>query len=225
MKIKVMVVEDNQSLNKSIINMLKKEKYEAYGALDIESAEDTFLKEKPHIILLDIMLPHGYGYELIKFFRRHNDCRIIMLTALSDHKSKSLCYEEGADDYITKPFDLYELLYKLNAVKRRIFQNLKEISVGDINFSLDTHKLTCRDKSIVIQPSQIRLLKLLYDRYLENSYVDKDEIFEDTCDEINERGRIQTLVARLRKNLLYVESKSINLETIYGKGYRFNVEE
>lgn len=225
MKIKVLVVEDILSLNRSIVNMLKKEDYKAFGILDMETAKEAFLDERPHIILLDIMLPQGYGYELITFFRKHYNSWIIMLTALDDEKSKRICYENGADDYITKPFDLHELLYKLNAIKRRIYLNLKECQIGDITFNTDTNKLTCKEKTIAIQPSQMRFLKLIYDKYREDSYLDKASVFDWASEEVNETGRLQTLVARLRKNLSYIGCEMIDIETIYGKGYRIVVEQ
>jgi DNA-binding response OmpR family regulator len=224
MKIKVLVVEDRLSLNRSIVNMLNKEDYIAFSALDMDTAKETFLNEKPHIVLLDIMLPQGYGYNLITFFRKYHDSWILMVTALDDEQSKRICFENGADDYITKPFDLYELLYKLKAIKRRISMNLKECQIGDITFNTNTNKITCKEKTIVIQPSQMKFLKLIYDKYLENSYVNKFEAFDKVGKNINETGRLQTLVARLRKNLFYIGSEQIDIETIYGKGYRIIVE-
>lgn len=224
MRIKVLVVEDNVSLNKSIINMLEKEKYTAFGVQDMDQAREMYVKEKPHIILLDIMLPQGRGYELIKFFLKDHDSRIIMLTALDDRESKRICYENGADDYITKPFDLHELLYKLNAIKKRILTSSPEFNIGDISFNTENNKLSCGSKTIVIQPSQIRFLKLLYEKHLENSFVDKAEGFEGSSSDLNEASRLQTLVARLRKNLSYIGSGQIDIETIYGKGYRIIIK-
>lgn len=224
MKIKVLVIEDQPSLNRSMVNMLRKEGYEAYGSLDITDAKETFVQKAPDIVLLDVMLPQGYGYELIHFFRRRQNSHIIMLTALGDDKSKRVCYESGADDYITKPFDMHELLYKLRAISRRVHLEQSEYQVGDIQVNTITNRLACNGKAISVQPSQVRLLTLLFHKYLEEDYVSKDEAFEEACQEVNDTGRLQTLVARLRKNLGYVGSKQLDIETLYGKGYRLTVE-
>lgn len=224
MQIKILVIEDNLSLNQSIVNMLTREGYISFGSTNINDAKEIFTKEKPHIILLDIMLPNDNGYDLIPFFRNERDTRILMLTALDDEQSKRISYEKGADDYITKPFDLYELIYKLNAIRRRILANSDVYHVGDIEFNTESFRLTCKEKSIIIQPSQMRFLKQLYMKYLEKSYVNKSEIIDGYSEDIDESSRIQTLVARLRKNIYYVESKQIEIETIYGKGYKLIVK-
>lgn len=223
MHIRVLVVEDKLSLNQSIVNMLRKEGYTAFGVTDMISAKEIFLKEKPHCILLDIMLPQGNGYELIPFFRKNPETRIFMLTALDDDQSKRISYEFGADDYITKPFDLYELLYKLKALQRRIRTELREYQIGDITVNEDDHSLTCREKKIIIQPSQIKFLKLLYERYRENRYLNKNDAMEGFSEDVDESPRIQTLVARIRKNLSYIESQQVFIENIYGKGYKITV--
>lgn len=223
MGIKVLVVEDKESLNRTLIDMLEKESYIAFGATDIDSAKELFLAEKPNIILLDIMFTNGSGYDLIPFFRKEYNSRILMLTALDDEQSKCISYENGADDYITKPFDLYELIYKLRAIKRRIVSNLKEYQVGDIVFDLEKNTLTCKEKNFTIQPSQIKLLKGLYEKYEEKSYLDKNEVINWLSKDVNESCRIQTLVARLRKNLSDIGSEEVTIETLYGKGYKLVV--
>lgn len=220
MRIKILVVEDKASLNNSLVNMLTKEGYIAFGVTDIDEAKNRFLEQNPHIVLLDIMLPNGSGYKLIPFFKSHFNSRIIMMTALDDEQSKRISYENGADDYITKPFDLYELIYKLNAMRRRIFLQLIEFQIGDIIFNVDTNKLICKGKTYSIQPSQIKLLKELYVKYNGNSYLDKQEFSFFFKEELNEDYRMQTLVARLRKNLSTIGCEEVIIDTIYGKGYQ-----
>lgn len=222
MKIGALVVEDKESLNKSIVTILKKEGYDAFGALCAAEARELFLEKKPHIVLLDIMLPDGSGCDLIGFFKRRRDSHILMITALEDGHSKRLAYEQGADDYITKPFDLYELVYKLAAIRRRIVANLKEYRIGDITFDTESNRLSCGKKTFIIQPSQIRLLKEMYEKYEEGSYWDKSELFD--CETVDENPRIQTMVARLRRSLEAVGSRRVSIETIYKKGYELVVD-
>lgn len=221
---KVLVVEDNIKFNNKICNVLEIEGFRSFSTENIKEAKKIFIEEKPSIILLDIMLPDGNGYDLIKLFKAKLDCWVIMMTALNDIDSKLMCYKLGADDYIAKPFDLFELIFKLNAIRKRILISLDEYKVGDIKFNIETFTLTCEKKSIIIQPSQIKLLKQLYMKSLENSFVNKFEIVDAYNKDIDESSRIQTLVARLRKNLSYIDSKQIEIETIYGKGYKMIVK-
>jgi len=220
MKIKVLVVEDNKSLSRAIIDMLTKEGYDAFGSTDMKSAKKFFLKESPHIVLLDIMLPDSNGYDLIPFFRKRGDSIIIMLTALSDNEIKKISYENGADDYIIKPFDLYELIYKLKAIKRRIISQLKIYEIGDITFNAELNILSCNDKSIKIQPSQGKLLKALYEKYKIDTFLDKKDAIDWYSSSVDESFRLQTIVARLRKNLSGIGSDKVIIENVYGKGYR-----
>jgi DNA-binding response OmpR family regulator len=146
-----------------------------------------------------------------------------MLTALDDDQSKRIAYENGADDYITKPFDINELIYKLTAISRRLLFEQKQVEIGDITFDPLTNLLRCQEKSFYIQPSQMKLLKQLYTKYLEETYFPKNGLAGMEGVELSEESRIQTLIARLRKNLIDIGSKTISIETLYGKGYRLNV--
>jgi len=223
-QISILVVEDKPSLNKSLVTMLRREGYRAYGALNMDEAKEVFSAVNPHIVLLDIMLPGGSGCSLIPFFRQRHDCRILMLTALEGERSKRIAYENGADDYITKPFDLNELIYKLNAIKRRVVSEQRRCSIGDIAFDMDLNLLSCGGRSYVVQPSQIKLLKRLTEKYEENDFLEKSEVTQYECAEIDDSQRIQTLVARLRRNLSDIGSQSVSIETIYGKGYKLVVD-
>jgi len=223
MNVSVLVVEDNIALNKSIVTMLRKECFSAHGCLDISNAKENFLRLKPEIVLLDNMLPGGQGYNLISWFKEHNSVRIIMLSALDDMESKKICYKNGADDYITKPFSLYELLFKLNAIKKWISKERGEIVIGDLSFTEADRTLSCRDLSIILQPSQVKLFKSLYDRYIDRQFLHKDYAFEDSEKNIDDGSRIQTIIARLRKSMDYLGSRQVEIETIYGKGYSFVV--
>lgn len=223
MKIKALTVEDNRLLNKSVVNMLNKEGYEAFSAFDIDEAVKVFAEQKPHIVLLDIMLPGGNGCDLIKRFSANCDTRVLMLTALDDEQSKRMAYENGADDYITKPFDLYELVYKLSAIRKRVLSSMKKFSVGDISFDVESNLLSCGERGFYIQPSQMRLLRCLFAKHEEKSYLDKMEACDFHCEGVDESQRLQTMVARLRKNLDDVGSKAVTIETIYNRGYELVV--
>ncbi len=216
---KIMVVEDDVLLNKSISKILKSRQYEVCSALNINEAKLLFEEENPNIVLLDIMLPDGKGYDLLSKFCLNS--KVIIMSALSDSESKYICYENGAEDYLIKNFDMKELLYKIEVVKRNIDRD--KLEFGDITLDTKKKKLICNDKSIFIPHSQIELLKSLYKKYNENTYLSKDELLLFDVSNIDESARIQNLIARLRKNLAYIKSEKIYVETVYGLGYRLVV--
>lgn len=220
MNIKVLVVEDNINLNKNICDILHREEYITYSASDGQKAREIYLKEKPHIVLLDIMLPDTSGIDLISLFSKYKYSRILMITALNNKKSLIDAYENGADDYITKPFDMDVLIYKLNVIKKRLLDNSNIYKIGDIELDVFNNNLKCKDEFISIQPSQARCLKLLYEKYLDNTYLSKNEMLNYTSEKIDENSRIQNLVLRLRKQLQEIDCGKVDIDTVYGKGYR-----
>lgn len=214
-----MVVEDDELLNNSILRILRSRHYNVFSALNISSAKITFEKEKPDIVLLDIMLPDGKGYELLPLFTLN--AKVIIMTALTGKDSKYYCYEQGADDYICKNFDMQELLYKIEVTRRNIKED--ELKIGDVIVNVKNQRMLCGDRFVDLPHSQIELLKSLYSKYKRNTYLSKDEVLPFCIDEIDESARIQNLVARLRKNLSYVQSEKVLIETVYGKGYQFTI--
>jgi DNA-binding response OmpR family regulator len=226
MNIKVLVIEDNLKLNRKICNALQIEGFTVIGAEDIIEAKTIFLDEKPDIILLDVMLPSGNGYDLIRFFKgKLGNCWVLMMTALNDTDCKKTSYEFGADDYITKPFDLFELIYKLRAIAKRINENSKEYTIGDIRVNEVTFEITKGTKKLRIPPSHIKFIKELFNKYKEGSYLTKFEFQAEYLKEFEDSNRIQTFVSRVRKNLQQIESENVSIETIYGKGYTLDIIE
>lgn len=225
MKIKILVVEDNNTLRENIKDILEIEGYSPICAANQAQAKTKFSEHAPHIVLLDIMLPDGWGYDLIPCFSKKSECRILILTALSDKESIKLCYEHGADDYIKKPFDIDELILKINAVSKRIALNSNQYNIGDIIFCYVKNEIVCNNKKAILQPSQSKFLKALYEKHNQNTYLEKNEIMDKAIPYENESHRIQTLVGRLRDNISYINSKSVRIETIYGKGYRLVISD
>lgn len=219
MDIRILVIEDSFSLRESLCTLLDRQGYAVFQAADLAEARQSFLNASPDIILLDIMLPSGDGYELIPFFREQQECIILMLTALSDSKSKRLCYEKGADDYICKPFDMFELIYKLTAISRRVRASRKVFSIGDVTLDCEQNELRCKEVRVALQPSQVRCLHLLYERQQEGGYLSKQEARKSLGLESNSNVRLHTLVNRLRSGIQDSGSEQLLIETIYGKGY------
>lgn len=223
--LKILVVEDNKKLNVKICTALEFEGFNMFGAYDVEEALEIFEMEEPVIILLDIMLPDGNGYDLINKFKSTSDCWILMMSALDDIDSKRVSYEVGADDYIVKPFDLFEMIYKLSAIRRRMLKSKKSFIIGDLIINEEVYEISCGEKKIKIPSSRIVFLKLLYFKYLEGTFLSKAELSTEHLEEIEDRNRIQTFVSRVRKDLKMIGCETVIIEAVYGKGYAFEVVE
>ena len=223
MKTKVLVIEDNIKLNSKICKALEIEDFVSFGAKSIFEAKTVFEEEKPNIILLDIMLPDGNGYDLIKYFKDNHDCWVVMITALNDVDSKRICYELGVDNYITKPFDLFDLIYKLKAIKRRITKNSKKYTIGDVTINEVTSEISKGTKKLKIPLSHIKFIKTLNEKYKKGMYLNKSELQAAYLEEIKDDNRIQTFVSRVRKNLKQIGSERVLIDTVYGKGYALDI--
>lgn len=219
MKLKILVVEDKKALNKNIVDILTLEGYSAQGVNDYDSAVSIFNELQFDIVILDIMLPGGEGHDLIELFRKSGSTRILMLTAITDRDMKKICYDKGADDYITKPFDLEELVFKISAIKRRMISDNINLRVGDIFLNRDTYEL-CSSKSMILSHGLVELLAKLCNNYMSNP---SDPPIYSVLE--MDKRRIQTAITRLRKSLEYIDSKSVSIRTVYGQGYVIEVYE
>lgn len=220
---KILIIEDNRALNETIKNVLVEEGFTICTAFSGKAAKEQSYRERPDIVLLDIMLPDVTGYNLIDFLKRNGNPLIIVISALEEEKTRRIAYEKGADDYLIKPISLFELKYKLKAIKKRAKKNDFVFKVGDIKFDVEHLELTCQSKTILLQHSQMAVLKRLYDKYLTGELLDKNELIDIHGMGKSMNFRIHTLIGRLRKKLADVGSEKIIIDNEYGKGYKMIV--
>lgn len=217
LQLTVLLIEDNKSLSSNIIDVLMLEGFKTFYGYTVQEGKDMVSNHNIDIVLLDIMLPDAEGTELIPIIKKMQpQARIIMLTALSSLDNKVTAYENGADDYIIKPFDLYELTLKLSALRKRILLEKRRYTMGDIVYDMDQNQIISSQKAITLPPSQQYILKTL----IENNnkpYVNKEVFFGNTVDESH---RLQTFIGRLRDNLNAIGAKEVRIDTVYGKGYK-----
>jgi DNA-binding response OmpR family regulator len=225
MKYSILVVEDNTSLRLGICSVLEREGYLVLSADSMETAIDVFRENTPDFVILDIMLPDGNGYDLIQGMKRHYDPYILMLTALGDAKSKKIAYEYGADDYACKPFDLFELIYKLQAAGKRMVMQRNIYHIGDVHLTISTGELVCRGQAINIPPSQASLLQALYKTYLDDTVLTLKNARALLPFPIHSTKQLHTIITRLRNSLSQVGSGYLIIDSIYGQGYNLIVME
>lgn len=214
---RILVIEDNIKLNGNIADILMFEGYEVFSATTLTEAKVVNDVYKPSIILLDIMLPDGDSYSEISGFREGKNTYIIMLTALEGRDMKRICYESGADDYITKPFSLEELLLKINAIKRRIITYDTIVKVGDVELDRKKKTITAVEKEL-ISPVLFEIFEILCDNYLKAP--DKPVCYKI---EAYDKSRVQTAINRLRNHLYDCGSKNVVIKNIYKQGYILEV--
>ena len=226
MKEKILIIEDQEDLVKGLILNLEDEGYEVDYALDGKEGLGKALKEKPDLILLDIMLPGMNGLEICKELRQNKlDIPIVMLTAKGDEIDKVIGLEIGADDYISKPFSIRELLARVKAHLRR--ENRGGESVAEV-VQLETLKIDFGQFKIIRKGKEISLTSLEVDvlRYLighDGKVVSRDDLLDKIWgyEKYPTTRTIDNHILKLRKKIEIDPNHPRHILTVYGGGYRF----
>lgn len=161
---RVLVVDDERPIVEALAYNLRKEGYVVLTANSGEEGLHLARAGKPDVIILDIMLPAASGFQVCRVLRRESDVPIIMLTAKGEESDRVLGLELGADDYVTKPFSIRELVARVKSVLRRqksTSAKKRPICVADINIDPLRHKVTVRDTEVDLSPKEFKLLSLL----------------------------------------------------------------
>ena len=223
MKPTVMIVEDEASLVTMLRYNLEKEGYNVTNASDGEEALTVADETPPDAVILDWMLPRMSGIEVCRQLRRKQDTRtvpIIMLTARSEETDKLRGLNVGADDYMTKPFSMPELVARLRAVLRRAkpSQTKGQLTFGDILLNLDAHRVTRAGKNIHLGPTEFRLLQYLMER--PGKVFSREEMLNGVWgpDIYVEPRTVDVHIRRLRKALNIYSGADV-IRTVRAAGY------
>jgi len=158
----VLIIEDEVAMLRGLKDNFEFKGYHVLTATDGEGGLNAALNKKPDLIILDIMLPRINGYEICRLVRKENlDMPIIMLTAKGEESDIVLGLNLGADDYVTKPFSIKELLARAAAFLRRSRQTEQDIyEFADCRLDIPARKLTCREEEIGLSPKEFKLMEL-----------------------------------------------------------------
>ncbi len=220
----ILVVDDSANVRTLVREYLTAEGFRVVTATDGRAALFAARSEKPDLILLDIMMPEMTGYDFIRNYRKERATPIILLTAKLEESDKVLGLELGADDYVTKPFGMRELVARINAVLRRaaIGPTPSEIlRAADITLDKASRLVTVNDCAVNLTPSEFELLAVLMSspgRVFSRSVL-LDQV-QGTSFEGVERT-IDVHIRNLRTTIEPDPSKPIYIETVFGVGYRF----
>ena len=219
----ILLVEDDEAVALGIEYNLKNDGFQVIRAADISSAKQLF-NEEFKIILLDIGLPDGNGYEFCKYVREKSKVPIIFLTALDEEVNVVLGFDLGGDDYITKPFRLKELLSRIKAVLRRTSNSPKTRFIsGDIEVNSLDAKVYKNKKEIILTAVEYKLL--LYFMGYPYKVISKEEILHRLWDiqgDFVDDNTPAVYVRRLREKLEDEPSKPGYLVNIRGLGYKWD---
>lgn len=226
---KVLIVDDDKNICDLLRVYLEKEGYSTIISNEGNEAMVKFNSLNPDIVLLDIMLPGMYGWQICKEIRKASDTPIIMLTAKSEIFDKVLGLELGADDYIVKPFDTKEVLARIKAVARRSGKlpkpvEMQEVHYDKLSINLTRYVLKAGGKVIDAPPKEIELLFYLASN--PNRVFTRDQLLDEIWgfDYYGDSRTIDVHIKRLRGKLCGI-SKQWELTTVWGVGYKFELNE
>ena len=225
---KVLVVDDEKLIVKGIRFSLEQDGMEVDCAYDGEEAFNLAKENQYDMILLDIMLPKMDGFEVCQAIREFSDVPIIMLTAKGDDMDKILGLEYGADDYITKPFNILEVKARIKAIMRRtspakvVKEQTSVIEKGDIKLDCDSRRLFINDEEINLTAREFELLELMVKN--ENKVYSRENLLTMVWGQ-DYPGDVRTVdvhVRRLREKIETNPSEPKYVHTKWGVGYYYN---
>ncbi|TGY41504.1 response regulator transcription factor [Clostridium sartagoforme] len=220
----ILIVEDDKSINDILFHTLKSEGYAPYSAFSLKDARNYININLPDLILLDLNLPDGDGFQLCKEINLNNSIPIIILTAKSDIVDKVLGLELGADDYITKPFHIKEVISRIRAIFRRIEKTTNGSNSNFTNIN-DSIKINFKNRTVLknndliqLKPKEYELLEFFVQN--RNKVFSREQLIDNVW-EFSYDGDLRTVdihIRRLRSKLDTKGTPSI-IETVFSVGY------
>jgi len=223
---KIFVVDDEIKILEVVKSYLEREGFSVITETNGNNVLDTFKKEKPDLVILDLMLPGISGEELCKRIRQFSNVPILMLTAKVQESDKINGFSIGADDYITKPFSPRELVMRVKAILRRTTDDVPLAEVMSFNnddLVVDLRAHTVRKKGVVVNltPNEFKILKILIRN--PNRVFTREELIEKVMG-FDYEGYDRTIDAHIKNLRQKIEDDTKNpvyIRTVYGVGYKF----
>lgn len=217
---RILIVEDEVRLAEAVSQIMKEQKYQTDVAYDGIDGLDYALYGDYDVILLDVMLPGKDGFQIVKELRAaKKQTPVLMLTARDEVRDKVRGLDQGADDYMTKPFETEELLARVRALARRQGEvQLEELVFDDLTLGLSTNDLRCGSKSIRLAFKEFEIMKILLSN--QKSIVSKETLIRKVWgdDSDAEDNNVEAYISFLRKKLHFLGSR-VSISTIRKVGY------
>ena len=230
---KILVVEDELVLRETLAYNLTKQGYQVVSVADGRMAVEIARKEQPDLLLLDVMLPGLDGFEVCRILRQEMQAPILMLTARADEVDKVVGLEMGADDYLTKPFSMRELLARIKAQLRRVRrlreefattvpeETVQEMRFDDLVINLDRQEMRLKEQPVPLKPKEYDLLVYLAEN--RGRVLSRDQILEQVW-EWDFSGGSRTVdvhIRWLRQKIEADPANPVRIVTVRGTGYLF----
>ena len=218
----ILIIEDEYSLADAVAETLKGENFNVCIKTNGEDGEDEALTENYDLILLDVMLPRKNGFEILRYLRQEKiKTPVIMLTAKSEIDDKLNGLEHGADDYITKPFSMRELMARIKAVLKRTnnIEDTECLEYGDLSLDLKNATLKCNNNEIQVSGKEFELLEQLL---LNKNQITSRESLLDRIwgyESEAEYNNVEVYITFIRRKLKLLDSK-VNIKAVRGIGYK-----
>lgn len=219
---KILIIEDEYSLADAVSESLNKENFETKIVTDGLSGEYEALTDEYDLILLDVMLPKKNGFEILKDIRNEKiDTPVIMLTAKSELDDKLNGLNHGADDYITKPFHIKELIARIKVILKRKdnINDTKLLECGNLKLNLSTGEMSENDNKIMINGKELNLLEVLMIN--KNKVLNRETLANKIWgyDSEAEYNNVEVYISFLRKKLKLLNS-NVEIKTVRSLGYK-----
>lgn len=214
---KLLLVEDNESILKGLTYSLEQEKFEVDVSKNVNNAKKNLDSNEYDLIILDIMLPDGNGFELCKYIKEQKDTPIIILTAKDEEQDVVQGFNLGADDYVIKPFRTRELISRINNILRRYNKEASKLQTGNIVIDVDASRVYINNEEVVFTALEYRILLLLF--YNMGKTVTRDNILDKIWDIAGNYVNDNTLTVYIKRIRAKLGENDV-IKTIKGIGYR-----
>ena len=224
---KVLIAEDDRFTREGLVELLEGEGYNVIAAVDGTHAVSEFRAHDPDFVCLDIMMPSQSGYEACRTIRSESpEIPIIFISAKSEEMDRLVGFDVGADDFITKPFSVREVVARVRAVARRCHAAKPdppaEFQIGDLTVIPAELRARRNDNTIDLSPRDIQILQLLADN--PGKALDRNTIFNHAWgeDHFPNSRTLDQHISQLRKRIEVDPKKPVLIQTVHGVGYRYD---
>lgn len=227
---KVLIIDDDKDLCILLKKSISIEQLEADYCHSGKDGLTALSKQDYQLVVLDVMMPGIDGFETMEQIRKYSSIPILMLTSKSDNYSKVYGLRSGADDYLTKPFEIAEFTARVLSLIRRYTrfnpnnEEPQQLSFQGLLINIDQHTVTTDGEPIMLPPKEFDVL--LFCARHQGKILTKQQIYEAVWGEsyIHDDSNIMAIISRLRKKIELDPSSPIYLQTVKGIGYQFNTE-
>lgn len=225
----MLIADDNKQITSILEEYAKNEGFDVKIAYDGKMTIEAFSKYKPDIVLLDVMMPQIDGFEVCRYIRKQSNVPIIMITARGEDFERIMGLDIGADDYIVKPFSPSEVMARVRAIMRRIIpedkKNNKVLMYDNLKINMDNYSVTINNKNVSLTKKEIEILWTLATN--NTKVFTRDNLLNSLWgyDYYGDNRTVDSHIKRLRSKLDEFEHEKWEIKTIWGVGYKFEVND